>query len=102
MKSFSIDPRQWRKGRVWVYVAALALACATVALTQELAKPLGHYGTTSSPTYSPSQFSHSIFLPIPPPPTSFSNASYQTGGIALRNRGSGTIHISGTILPVHA
>jgi hypothetical protein len=37
-----------------------------------------------------------------PPSKVFKNASYSTGGVALRNRGAGGISISGVIAPVQA
>jgi hypothetical protein len=40
--------------------------------------------------------------PLPPPPISFTNANYGTGGVALRNRGAGNIGVSGVVGAVKA
>src|SRR5271157_1511007 len=92
--------------RISALVLAFGVGGAAVAVAQD-----SEYGTTASPTFNPSAFNQPAFNPsqlahpfdlLGPPPLSWKNASYATGGVALRNRGAGNISVSGFVGPLKA
>ena len=82
--------------RISAWVLAFAVGSATVAFAQE-------YGTRKSPTHQPTAaIARSAADAAIPPFRAFGNANYGTGGVALRNRGAGSISVSGVTGAVQA
>lgn len=107
MKNQSVDfrVRAYHATRILLYSAlllAFMLGSATVTLAQATnAIPQDQvYGTRSSPTFGSIMVNPLLLLP--PVPTTFTLANYGTGGVALRNRGTGNIGVSGVVGAVKA
>jgi len=76
-------------------VLALAVGSATVAVAQE-------YGRSTSPTFEPKALARGAPDAPITPFMIWSNANAGTGGVALRNRGAGSISVSGVTGAVQA
>jgi hypothetical protein len=84
--------------RMLASILALAVGANTVAFAQE-------YGTSASPTYDAKAMAQPrsvVEAVLPPPAMVFTTANYGTGGVALRNRGAGSIGVSGVVGAVKA
>jgi len=78
-------------------VLAFAVAGNTVAFAQS--------GTSASPTFDAKAMAHSLSAvdaALPAPAMVWTRANYGTGGVALRNRGAGSIGVSGVTGAVQA
>jgi hypothetical protein len=75
-----------------------AMALAQDNSTTDQRQPA--WGTSDSPTAGSVQFETS--LPPLNAPTTFTNSQFGSGGVGLRNRGTGSISISGVVAPVKA
>ena len=76
-------------------VLGLAVGSATVAVAQG-------YGRSTSPTFEPKALARGAPDAPITPFRAFGNANYGTGGVALRNRGAGSISVSGVTGAVQA
>jgi hypothetical protein len=84
--------------RVSLGISASVLAFAvgaTVAFAQE-------YGKREAPPFEPKALARGAPDAPIPPFRAFGNANYGTGGVALRNRGAGSISVSGVTGAVQA
>src|SRR3974377_754602 len=94
--SLTLESMKSASLRISASVLAFAVGGATVAFAQE-------YGTSASPTFDAKGMAQSaVAAVLPAPAMIFTNANYGTGGVALRNRGEGSIGVSGVVGPVKA
>jgi hypothetical protein len=89
----------WQK-RAFVWAITLVLSSA-VALAQDEQSRQPFWGTSDSPTANDSTFETELAAPVAAPVT-YTSAQYSSGGVGLRNRGTGGISITGVVTPVKA
>lgn len=94
------------KARTLTALLAPLVLIGSQAVAQDEAPGAG-LGTTAAKGLGPSQLqamenraTPTALTAIIAPAVTFSNAQYATAGVALRNRGAGTIEISGIVAPV--
>ncbi len=87
---------------VGMLAVAASLTFARASFAQEADEPHEHYGTTAY-SLAPDLSVHPDATATFKPSVVVSKASYATGGTSLRNRGAGSINISGLVgAPTHA
>jgi len=86
--------------RACVWSIALALSSA-VALAQDEQTRQPFWGTSDAPTANDSSFETSLASPVAAHAT-YLTAQFGSGGVGLRNRGTGGISIAGVITPIKA
>lgn len=99
----SIEVRSFSRKCAWAWAMTLVLVSATALAQTELTSeptPQPIWGTSDAPTANDAPFETAL-APVTAHAT-FTAALYGSGGVGLRNRGTGGISISGVTAPVKA
>jgi hypothetical protein len=99
----SMDVRSVSRKRAWAWWMALVLVSATALAQNESASEQRQefWGTSEAPNAKDLPFDTAIPAPINSRVT-YTSSQYGSGGVGLRNRGTGGISVSGVITPVKA